>query len=94
MKPLEKVSDIKTVLQKSRRLYHRDVFPSTKKKKKYMILNDKGHWVHFGHMDYQDFTKHKDKTRRKSYLARATHIRGKWRQDKFSPNNLAIHLLW
>jgi hypothetical protein len=94
MKPLEKVSDYPAVLRKSRRLYHRDVYPSTKKKKKYMILNDQGHWVHFGHMDYQDFTKHKDKTRRKSYLARATHIRGKWRQDKFSPNNLAIHLLW
>ena len=91
---LKKVSDFNAVLKKSRRLYRRDVFPSTIKKKKYMILNDRGHWVHFGHIDYQDFTKHKDKTRRKSYLARSTHIHGQWRKDKFSPNNLAITLLW
>jgi hypothetical protein len=38
--------------------------------------------------------------KRKAYLARArcpgrgTKIKGDWQQDKFSPNNLAIHLLW
>ena len=31
---------------------------------------------------------------RKSYLARATKIKGNWKEDPFSPNNLAIHLLW
>ena len=94
LKQLEKVSDIKAVLKKSRRLYQRDVFPSSKKEKKYMILDDKGHWVHFGAIHYQDYTRHKDKTRRKSYLARATHIRGKWKANKFSANRLAISLLW
>jgi hypothetical protein len=93
-KKLEKVSDYRAVLKKSRRLYRRDVFPSSKKEKKYMIENDRGHWVHFGSMGYQDYTRHKDKTRRKSYLARASHIHGKWKQNKFSPNNLAISLLW
>ena len=91
---LASVSDMKIVLKKSRRLYKRDVYPSTKKGKKYMISDDQGHWVHFGAIDYEDFTKHKDKTRRKSYLARATHIRGNWRTNKFSPNRLAISLLW
>lgn len=94
LKQLAKVSDLNAVLKKSRRLYHRDVFPSSKKEKKYMIQNDRGRWVHFGAIQYEDYTKHKDRTRRKSYLARSTHIRGKWRRDKFSPNRLAISLLW
>lgn len=32
--------------------------------------------------------------RRRLYLSRATKIKGAWRDDPFSPNNLAIHLLW
>ena len=32
--------------------------------------------------------------KRKAYRARATNIRGKWKDDKYSPNNLAIRLLW
>lgn len=35
------------------------------------------------------------KNKRRLYLARATKIKGKsWKNDKFSPNNLAIHVLW
>jgi hypothetical protein len=76
---------------------------STKRDKKYMVLaptnqnkTRKGRekWVHFGQMGYEDFTKHKDTQRRKNYLQRSTHIRGNWAQDKYSPNNLSIHLLW
>ena len=32
--------------------------------------------------------------KRKAYLARATKIQGDWKQNKVSPNNLAIHILW
>ena len=32
--------------------------------------------------------------KRKSYLARATNIKGDWKKNKYSKNNLAIHLLW
>ena len=32
--------------------------------------------------------------KRKAYLARATKIKGDWKQNKVSPNNLAIHILW
>jgi hypothetical protein len=32
--------------------------------------------------------------KRRAYLARATKIKGDWRDDPFSANNLAIHLLW
>ena len=67
---------------------------STKKDKKYMVTRPDGKVVHFGQMGYEDFTKHKNKTRRKNYLARSTKIKGNWKKDKYSPNNLAIHLLW
>lgn len=67
---------------------------SRKKDKKYMVTRPDGKIVHFGQMGYEDFTKHKNKTRRKNYLARSTKIKGNWKKDKYSPNNLAIHLLW
>ena len=31
---------------------------------------------------------------RKAYLARATKIKGDWKKDKYSPNTLAIRILW
>jgi hypothetical protein len=31
---------------------------------------------------------------RKKYLARATKIKGDWKDDNKSPNNLAIRILW
>jgi len=67
---------------------------STKKNKKYKITKPDGKIVHFGQMGYEDFTKHKDKSRRKNYLARSRKIRGNWKADKYSANNLSIHLLW
>ena len=39
---------------------------STKKEKKYMVQIPDGKIVHFGQMGYEDYTKHKDKTRRKT----------------------------
>ena len=42
----------------------------------------------------EDYTKHKDEKRRKSYLARAKGIKGDWKNNKYSANNLSIHLLW
>ena len=71
------------------------LLPSTRHQKKYMILDPKtNRYVHFGQMGYQDYTKHHDKLRRKNYRRRATHIKGDWRNNKYSPNNLAIHILW
>ena len=32
--------------------------------------------------------------KRKNYLARAYNIRGDWRTNSISPNNLAIRILW
>jgi len=67
---------------------------STKKEKKYMATTPSGKIVHFGQMGYEDYTKHKNKTRRKNYLTRSAKIRGDWSKNKYSPNNLARKLLW
>lgn len=71
------------------------LYPSSNVVKKYEIydpLNKK--WVRFGQMGYEDFTKHKDKKRRKNYLTRSRRILGNWKKNKYSPNNLSIHVLW
>jgi DNA adenine methylase len=61
---------------------------------------------HFGNPDYSDYIiwtwlEHKGEVpegtadeRRRLYRARATNIKGNWKQDKYSPNNLAINILW
>jgi hypothetical protein len=45
-------------------------------------------------MGYEDYTKHKDPVRRQAYLKRATKIKGDWKDNKYSPNNLSINILW
>ena len=60
-----------------------------------MILNpETNKFVHFGALSYHDFTSHLDKERQKRYISRATNIKGNWKNDKFSPNNLSLYLLW
>ena len=71
------------------------IYFSNRKGKKYKIFNpNTNKFVHFGDSRYADFTKHKDEERRQRYLDRATKIKGNWKKDKYSPNNLAINLLW
>jgi len=71
------------------------LYISDKPDKKYMVYDsDDDKMVHFGDINYQDFTKHRNLMRRNSYLSRACFINGDWRYNKYSPNNLAIHLLW
>lgn len=71
-----------------------DLYLSHKKDKKYDIVNPEGKVISFGQMGYEDYTKHGDKERRKRYLKRATNMKGNWRDDPYSANNLAIHILW
>jgi hypothetical protein len=71
-----------------------ELFLSSRKDKKYMVITPDDKLVHFGAIGYEDFTKHKDKERRDAYLRRATKIKGNWKGNKYSPNNLAIHILW
>jgi hypothetical protein len=90
------MSDKQEVIKKAKNYLGSDVKirPSTRKDKKFMVENPKGKMVHFGAKGYDDFTKHKDDTRRQNYLSRATKIKGDWKKDKYSPNNLAINILW
>jgi hypothetical protein len=72
-----------------------DLFVSDKKDKKYMIYDPNlNKWISFGQMQYEDFTKHNDKKRQERYLKRATNMKGNWKDNPYSPNNLAIHILW
>ncbi len=91
---MDKVSDIKRVNKLSRMIYKKNIEPSTRKNKKYMIMNDDHKYIHFGDSRYADYTKHQDLKRLNNYLSRATKIKGNWEKDKYSPNNLAINLLW
>lgn len=60
--------------------------------------NGKPKLIHFGDKRYEDFTQHKDKKRRQSYMARAKGITDKkgnktW-TDKNTKNYWSVHYLW
>jgi hypothetical protein len=71
------------------------IYPARNPQKKYSIFDKKNNkWVNFGQMGYEDFTKHKNKTRRKNYLTRTKFMRGDWKDNKYSANNLSRNILW
>lgn len=70
------------------------IYLSNKKGKKYMVENPEGKWIHFGQLNFQDFTHHKDEERRKRYLTRTANMRGDWKSNKYSANNLSRNILW
>lgn len=87
-------SDPKIVHNKGVR-YGVAIYKSTRDNKKYMIIHPKTKKrIHFGQMGYEDFTFHNDFKRRESYLKRSNSIRGNWRNDKYSANNLSRNILW
>ena len=95
--PLYQYSNPRAVQKKAFQLYGKDavVYKSDKKEKKYMIQDENtGKFVYFGQMGYEDFTKHQDANRRQNYINRATNIKGDWKKNIYSPNFLAIVLLW
>ena len=64
---------------------------STKKEKKYMVQIPDGKIVHFGQMGYEDYTKHKDKIRRKNFQSRNF----KWQfEPPYTPSHLSWYILW
>jgi len=71
-----------------------EIYLSERKDKKFCVVAPDGKTVHFGQKGYTDFTKHQNQQRRENYLNRATNIKGNWRGNKYSANNLAINLLW
>lgn len=70
------------------------LYRSQKKDKKYSIVKPDGKIVSFGQMGYEDFTKHGSLSRRNSYLTRTANMRGNWKDDPYSPNNLSRRILW
>jgi len=73
------------------------LYKSNDKSKKYMIYDpNKDTIVYFGALKpaYEDYLKHNDTKRRERYLKRATKIKGNWKNNPYSPNSLAINLLW
>jgi hypothetical protein len=68
------------------------LYLSTRKNKKFMVIDpETGHKIHFGLLGYQDYLKHKNKTRRHNFLVR----NHKWKNaKKYSPAYLAYHILW
>jgi len=71
------------------------LYPANKVGKKYMIFDKKNNkWTNFGQLGYEDYTKHHDKKRRKNYLTRTKYMRGDWKNNKYSANNLSRNILW
>ena len=71
------------------------LYPANNPQKKYKIYDPKNEkWVNFGQIGYEDFTKHKDKTRRKNYLTRTKFMKGNWKSNPYSANNLSREILW
>lgn len=91
---IELYSNPKQVLKMAKKIYGNDVEIdySTRKDKKYMIKNpETNKWVHFGQMNYEDYTKHKDKIRRNNFRQRNS----KWADaDEYSPAFMAYYILW
>lgn len=98
---LIKISDpaeVKRRFEKYRGTTKAEISVSPRPDKKYMIRvaatdGNRGRIIHIG-STMSDFTKHSDEAKRKSYLARSAGIKGEWRDDKWSPNNLSRALMW
>ena len=96
-KEMQKYSNLNKVIKNAIKYLGNEasVQISTNKNKKFMVFNpDKGKYIHFGAMFYEDFTKHQDEKRRQNYLKRSMAIKGNWKNNPYSSNNLSIHILW
>ena len=101
---LTDVSNPQMVYDRARKLYGDNVIikESTRKDKKYMIYNSNTNkYIHFGSLNHLDYTKYIElyglevgNDRREKYLKRALNIKGNWRNDIYSANNLSIYLIW
>jgi hypothetical protein len=71
------------------------LYPANNPQKKYTIYDPKNEkWINFGQIGYEDFTKQHDKKRRKNYLRRTKFMRGNWKKNRYSANNLSRNILW
>ena len=97
MNTINEFSNPRIVFKKAKEYLGKDVIIrlSDKPAKKYMVFSPDTHkWVYFGQMGYEDFTKHQDPIRRNNYLRRTENMKGNWKQNIYSPNNLSRNILW
>jgi hypothetical protein len=97
METLLKYSNPITAQKKATEYLGKDaiLYTSTDPKKKYSIYDpNKKRFINFGAIGYEDYTYHQDKERRRRYLARATKMKGDWKDNPYSANNLSINILW
>ena len=90
--------EVKRRFEKYRGSVKATIEPSPREDKKYMIRvattpATRGRTILIG-STLEDYTKHGDQARRKSYLARSAGIKGDWKSDKWSANLLSRELLW
>jgi hypothetical protein len=91
MTELSKYSDFRKVNKKAKQMKLNLVYPSTRRDKKYMILNDNNKFIHFGQMGYSDFTKTNDLKKRDNFRKR----NWKWADaEPYTPSSLSYYLLW
>jgi hypothetical protein len=98
LRHLKTVSNPKTVIENAQHYFNDPnikVYISPVKNKKYAIY-DPIHkkLIHFGDLKYEDYSFHNNSIRRENYLKRASNIRGNWRDNPYSPNNMSQFLLW
>ena len=101
---LSNVSNVQMVEKNCEKLFGDKMIllESNRKNKKYMIYDYLTHkMIHFGSANHLDYTKYLElygpeiaNQHRERYLKRATKIRGDWKDNPFSANNLSINLLW
>lgn len=98
LEQLKKVSNPKEVIKNAQHYFNDPdikVYLSKRKDKKYAIYDPNiKKLVHFGNVNYEDYTKHKNDERRLNYLNRASHIKGNWKENQYSPNSMSIALTW
>lgn len=95
-----------TVRSKARAYGYPRIDYATDSTHKFQVRTPEGRIRRFGRRGMMDYILWKEverngevplgtaEERRRLYLARATAIRGKWAEDDYSPNMLAIRLLW
>jgi hypothetical protein len=97
---LLKISNPKEVIKKAQQYFNNPdikVYLSNRKNKIYAIYDPNiKKLVHFGQFNppMEDYTMHKDDKRRQNYLIRASNIKGEWKNNKYSSNNMSMHILW
>jgi len=94
--PIWLYSNPRMVQRKAKLLFGREaiIYRSNLKTKKYFIIDDAGKKVHFGAMGMEDYTHHRDEIRRDRYLKRSAKLKGEWKNNPYSRNNLSRNLIW